>query len=89
MAMNENTRKILDYVIEHDGEDFTVADVAAALDMPVRGVNGSVTALGRSTKSHPDALIERIPAEIEVDGAIKNVSFVRVTEAGKTFANEE
>lgn len=85
MAMNENSRKVLDYVIAHDGETFTVNDIADALDMPWRSVSGTVTALARATKAHPDALLERVPAEIEIDGAIKSVNFVRATEAGKSY----
>ena len=29
--MKANTKAVLDYVVEHDGEDFTAKDIAAAL----------------------------------------------------------
>lgn len=42
-AMKENTRKIFDYLRENDGQDMTAADVADALGLDPRSVNGSFT----------------------------------------------
>lgn len=43
MAIKENTRKILEYLKENDGQDMTASDVAEALGLETRSVNGSFT----------------------------------------------
>ena len=42
-AMKENTRKVFDYLKEHDGEDLTAANVAEALGLEKRQVDGIFT----------------------------------------------
>ena len=46
--MNDNSKKVFNFVKEHDGEDFTAQDIADALQMKVRSVNGSITTNGSS-----------------------------------------
>ena len=43
MAMKEGTRQIWDYIVAHDGEDFTAQNIADATGLGVKSVNGSVT----------------------------------------------
>jgi len=83
--MSDNTAKILNYLKEMNGENVTAKDIAEALDLDVRVVNGAVTS-GLQKKE----LAERIPATIEVqneDGATvtKEVKFIKLTEAGMAF----
>lgn len=77
-AMKENTRKVLDYLKENNGSDLTAADVAEALDLEKRQVDGIFTsALQRKQ------LGVRDEAEIELpDGSHKKVKYLRLTEAG-------
>lgn len=79
MAMKESTKAIFNYVKEHDGDDFTAADIAEAVGAEVRSVNGSLTGMQKK------GWIVREEAEIELeDGTHKKVKFIRLTAAGKT-----
>lgn len=78
--MKENTRKIFDYVKEHDGEDFTAKDIAAALDLSPKSVNGSITSFTKKK------LMTRVEAEIEnADGTHDKVKLIQMTDAGREF----
>lgn len=81
MAMKESTKVIFNYVKEHDGEDFTAADIADVIGAEVRSVNGSLTGMQKK------GWIVREPGEVEVeeDGKIvhKTVKFIRLTAEGK------
>lgn len=79
-AMKENTRKIFDYLKENDGKDLTAADVAEALGMEKRSVDGSFTSFQKK------GLGVREPAEVEnADGSHSKVKYLRLTEAGLAF----
>ena len=88
--LKENSRKVFDFVKEHDGEDFTAADIAQATDLSVKSVNGIVT---RAFQCHKDKdkneipLMVRIPAEIEdpATGLHKAVKFIQLTDEGRAF----
>lgn len=43
MAMKENSKKVLNYLKEVNGQDVTAADVAAALGLEKRSVDGIFT----------------------------------------------
>lgn len=88
MAMKPNSKKVLEYLKEINGENVTAADVAAELGMEKRSVDGIFTsAIQRK------GLGVRVPAEVELeDGSHKQVKFLKLTEAGMTFdpdASEE
>ena len=44
MAMSENSKRILNYLKEVNGQNVTAADVAEALDLKKSSVEGSFTA---------------------------------------------
>ena len=81
MAMKENSKKVLNYLKEIAGENVTAADVAAALGLEKRSVDGIFTsAIQRK------GLGVRTPAEIELDdGSHKPVKFLSLTPAGMSF----
>ena len=81
MAMKENSKKVLNYLKEINGANVTAADVAEALSLEKRQVDGIFTsALQRK------GLGVRVPAEIELeDGTHKAVKFLRLTDAGMAF----
>jgi len=80
MAMKEGTRQIWDYVVAHDGEDFIAQDIADALNVGVKSVNGSVTSFQKK------GLTIREEAEIEcADGTHKKVKYIRLTDEGRAF----
>ena len=88
MAMKENSKNVLNYLKSVNGSDVTAADVADALGLEKRSVDGIFTsAIQRK------GLGVRVPAEIELDdGTHKSVKFLRLTDAGMEFdpdASEE
>lgn len=81
MAMKENSKKVLNYLKSINGENVTAADVAEALSLEKRSVDGIFTsAIQRK------GLGVRTPAEIELeDGTHRAVKFLSLTEAGLAF----
>jgi hypothetical protein len=89
MALKDNSLKIFNFVKDNDGKNFTAQDIADAIGLPVKSVNGSITAAFQRHKDadgNPEPLMERIPAEVEnADGTHRQVKLIRLTEAGKKF----
>ena len=81
MAMKENSVKVLNYLKEVNGQNVTAADVAEALGLEKRSVDGIFTsAIQRK------GLGVRTPAEIELDdGTHKAVKFLSLTAEGLSF----
>jgi hypothetical protein len=81
MAMKENSKKVLNYLKDVQGDNVTSADVAEALGLEKRQVDGIFTsAIQRK------GLGVRTPAEIELDdGTHKAVKFLSLTPAGMEF----
>ena len=81
MAMKENSKKVLNYLKEVAGENVTAADVAVALGLEKRPVDGIFTSAIQRKQ-----LGVRTPAEIELeDGTHKQVKFLSLTPAGMAF----
>ena len=78
--LKENSLKVLNYVREHDGEKFTAADIADGTGLAVKSVNGIVTSAFQRK-----GLMERVPAQVEIDGKYRDVKFIRLTDEGKNF----
>ena len=84
MAMKENSKKVLNYLKEVAGENVTAADVAVALGLEKRQVDGIFTSAIQRKQ-----LGVRTPAEIELeDGTHKQVKFLSLTPAGMAFDPE-
>ena len=81
MAMKENSRKVLNYLKEINGQDVTAEDVANTIGLAKRQVDGIFTsAIQRK------GLGVRVPAEIELeDGTHKQVKFLQLTPEGMAF----
>ena len=80
MAMKPNSKAVLEYlkVTTANGTNVTSGDVAEALDLGKRTVDGIFT-----SAIQKKGYGERIPAEIELsDGSHKAVKFLRLTETG-------
>lgn len=79
--MKENSKKVLNYLKSINGADVTAQDVADALDIPKRSVDGIFTsAIQRK------GFGVRVPAEIELeDGTHKAVKFLQLTPEGMAF----
>ena len=79
--MKENSKKVFTYLKEHNGEDLTAADVAAAVDLPKKSVDGIFTsAIQRK------GLGVRTPAEVELeDGSHKAIKLLSLTAEGMAY----
>ena len=81
-AVSEKSLTVLNYLKEIDGTNVTAADIADALGMEKKSVDGIVT----SGLIRNKGLAERIPAEIELaDGTHKQVKFIKATPAGMAY----
>ena len=80
MAIKPNTRAVIEY-LRGVNADVTAADVADALGLEKRSVDGIFTsAIQRK------GLGIRTPAEVELaDGTHKQVKFLSLTDAGMAF----
>ena len=77
MAMTDKSKAVLNYLKEHDGEELTSADVAEALGVEKRSIDGTFTSLQKKGYG------VRIPAEVELaDGTHKPIKLLRLTDAG-------
>lgn len=76
--MKPNTKAVIEYLQGQNGADLTAADVAEALGLEKRQVDGIFTsAIQRKQFGF------REEAEVEVeDGTHKKVKFLKLTEAG-------
>lgn len=80
-AMKPNTLAVWQFINENDGTDFTATDIAEALGLEVKQVNGIITSAFQKKK-----LTIREEAEVELaDGSHKKVKFIRLTEAGRAW----
>ena len=78
--MKENSKNVLNYLKAHNGEDLTAADVADALGLAKRSVDGIFTAMQKK------GLGVRTPAEIELDdGSHKAIKLLSLTDAGMSY----
>jgi len=83
MAMSENSIKVLNYLKDHNGEDLTSQDVANALGLGKRTVDGVFTSLQRK------GFGVRTPAEIELDnGMHKEIRLLSLTADGMAYTPE-
>ena len=84
VAVSEKSLIVLDYLKANQDANVTAADIAAALDMEKKSVDGIVTS-GLQRKGYA----ERIPAEIELeDGSHKTVKFIKATAEGLAYNHE-
>ena len=80
-ALKENSKKVFNYVKEHDGEDIIAQDIADGTGLEVRQVNGIVTSAFQRKN-----LMKRTPGEVELeDGTHKAIKLVSLTDAGRNF----
>ena len=81
MAMKENSKKVFNYLKDVNGANVTAADVAEALGLEKKSVDGIFTsAIQRK------GLGVRVPGEVELDdGSHKQVKYLQLTEAAFSF----
>lgn len=94
--MTTNSYNIYNFVKEHEDENITAKDIAAALSLDPKQVNGSVTAAFVRHREEINGekvivpLMVRVEGEIETqteDGKVKHetVKFIKLTDEGRNF----
>ena len=94
--INESGKMVQDYVRDHESENITANDIAEALDLGSKQVNGIITMTFCRHKEEIDGekvevpLMERVPGEVGVDekGKPKVPKYIHLTEAGKEIELE-
>jgi len=78
MAMSTNSKMVFEFLKENNGVDLTAADVAEALSLEKRQIDGIFTsAIQRKGYG------VRVPGEIELaDGTHKAVKYLHLTDEG-------
>lgn len=80
MALSESSVMVMNYLQEHNGETLTSADVAAALGIDKKKVDGAFTSFQKKGWG------VRTPAEAEMpDGTHKAVKLLSLTDLGMTI----
>lgn len=78
MAMKENTKKVFEYLKGIGNDNVTAADVADALGLEKKSVDGIFT-----SAIQKKGYGIRVPAEVELeDGSHKQVKFLKLTDDG-------
>ena len=88
-ALTEKSLGVLNYLKENVGENMTAADIAEALGMERKSVDGIVTSGLIRNKNY----VERVPAQIEVtddegNKKTKDIKFIKVTDAGLAYDHD-
>ena len=89
VAVSEKSLVVLDYLKSIGDENVTAADIAEAVGMEKKSVDGIVT----SGLIRNKGLAERFPAQIEItdeegNTKYKDVKFIKLTEAGKNYDHD-
>ena len=91
--MKEDSVNVFNYVKQHEDENITAKDIAAALDLDPRKVNGIITAAfqrHRDEEKNIVPLMQRVEAEVKdpETGFHKQVKFIQLTDEGRVFDPE-
>lgn len=77
--MKEGTRKIWDYVVANESKNITAQDIADALGVDKRSVNGSLTSFTKKGLA--------VRKEVAVTGG--TVKYIYLTDEGRAFNPDE
>lgn len=87
-AISEKSMVVFNYIKEHDGENITAADIADALDMATKSVDGTITA-GLQRKGYTERVQAVIETEDENGNTIaKPVKFIKLTADGRAYDHQ-
>lgn len=94
MKLKENGKLVYEYVKEHENEDITANDIAEAVDLTSRQVNGIITMTfcrHKNADKVEEPLMERVPGEVIVDaaGKPKVPKYIKLTDLGRNITVED
>ena len=80
--VSEKSLTVLNYIKDNADANLTAADIAVAVGMEKKTVDGVITAGLIRNKN----LVERVDAEVELeDGTHKGIKLIRLTPAGEAY----
>lgn len=80
--LSDNAAKILSYLQANPDADLTATDLADALGLQVKTVNGVITG-GLVGKGHSRDFVERVETDaVDPEGKSVKVKFIKLTEKG-------
>ena len=80
MAMTENSKKVFTFLRENDGENLTLHQIATALGMESKSVNGCLVGMQKKQ------LVKREEASVmDGEGKAVTVKYIRLTDAAYSF----
>ena len=93
MKLKENSILVYNYVKEHEAEDITAKDIAAATGLTDRQVNGIITMAFQRHKDEDKnevPLMVRVPGEVKVDdkGKPQVLKYIKLTDEGRAIEVE-
>lgn len=84
--ISEKALQVLNFLKSNPDENYTSADIGAALGYEKKTIDGVVTAGLIRNKD----LVERIPAEMELaDGTHKSIKLIKLTPAGAAYDHDK
>ena len=95
--LNAKGRLVYDYVLAHEDENITAADIAEATGLEKKSVDGTITMTFQrnaiknedGTKT-PIPLMQRVVAEVEeADGTHSKVKLIKLTDEGRAIEIED
>lgn len=89
MAMNDNSKKVLQFLKENYGKEFTAAEIVTGCEdelINIRTVTGVVNGMVKASKSHPEPLaVRREETVTGADGKEAKIKWISLTEYGYSF----
>lgn len=80
MAMKETSKRVFNFLKDSAGDNLTLNDISASLDMAVRSVNGCLVGMQKK------GLVVREETEtMGADGKTVKVKYIRLTDAADSF----
>ena len=94
LKLKENSKMVYEYVRDHENENITANDIADAIGLTSRQVNGIIK---RAFQEHKNEDKEKVPLMVRVPGDLttdaagkpKQLKYIHLTEEGKQIEIEE
>lgn len=80
MAMKENSKKVFTFLRENDGENLTLHQIATALGMEAKSVNGCLVGMQKK-----GLVIREEASTMDDEGKAITVKYIRLTDAAYSF----
>ena len=83
--MNENSRKIFEFLKANHGTPVTGHEIAEAMGVSINVVTGCVNALCKKTKTHEVLAVRTVEETAGEDGKVVTTKYISLTDEGMAF----